>query len=113
MRACSGGRPEPTPRCSRVGPIYKISMPLGDRLIVSGADLVSNLVDDSRFDKQVVGWAVQPQASGGRERGLFRSGIAVDRYFVILPGGPRGFSVASRVAVITWTAESGYATEVM
>ncbi|MGV9743951.1 bifunctional cytochrome P450/NADPH--P450 reductase [Rhodococcus zopfii] len=35
------------------GPIYKLSLPMGTRVMVSGADLVDDLCDDTRFDKQV------------------------------------------------------------
>jgi cytochrome P450 / NADPH-cytochrome P450 reductase len=37
------------------GPIYKLDTPGATRLIVSGPELVDELCDDSRFDKQVSG----------------------------------------------------------
>src|SRR4051812_36480435 len=37
------------------GPIFKLSTPAGMRLIVSGPDLVEELCDEARFDKEVGG----------------------------------------------------------
>ena len=37
------------------GPIYKLSTPMGMRLIVSGPELVDEVCDDARFDKKVSG----------------------------------------------------------
>ncbi|MFP5346341.1 MAG: bifunctional cytochrome P450/NADPH--P450 reductase, partial [Actinomycetes bacterium] len=37
------------------GPIFKLSVPGGTRLMVSGADLVDELCDEARFDKKVGG----------------------------------------------------------
>ncbi|GAA0900078.1 bifunctional cytochrome P450/NADPH--P450 reductase [Pseudonocardia zijingensis] len=37
------------------GPIYRITMPSGTRLLVSGPDLVDEVCDDARFDKLVSG----------------------------------------------------------
>jgi cytochrome P450/NADPH-cytochrome P450 reductase len=37
------------------GPLYKITIPSGVRLLVSGADLVDEVCDDTRFDKLVSG----------------------------------------------------------
>jgi cytochrome P450 / NADPH-cytochrome P450 reductase len=37
------------------GPIYKITLPVGVQLVVSGPDLVDEVCDDTRFDKLVRG----------------------------------------------------------
>jgi cytochrome P450 / NADPH-cytochrome P450 reductase len=55
------------------GAIYKLSTPQGDRLIVSGADLVADLVDDARFDKQAVGGLSNLKPREGESAGLFSS----------------------------------------
>ncbi|MEV6682278.1 cytochrome P450 [Streptomyces erythrochromogenes] len=39
----------------KYGPIFKLALPSGDRLVVSGADLVEEICDDKRFDKDVGG----------------------------------------------------------
>ena len=54
------------------GPIFRLTMPGGGpRLIVSGADLVEEICDDQRFDKQVGPGLRQP--GGPTERGLVTS----------------------------------------
>ena len=54
------------------GPIFRLTMPGGGpRLIVSGADLVEEICDDTRFDKQVGPGLRQP--GGPTQRGLFTS----------------------------------------
>ena len=55
------------------GPIYKLSTPAGDRLVVSGADLVADLVDDARFDKLVTGGLANLKPRSGESVGLFSS----------------------------------------
>jgi cytochrome P450 / NADPH-cytochrome P450 reductase len=55
------------------GPIYKLSTPLGDRLVVSGADLVADLVDDARFDKEIAGGLSNLKPREGESAGLFSS----------------------------------------
>jgi cytochrome P450/NADPH-cytochrome P450 reductase len=55
------------------GPIYRLSTPLGDRLMVSGPDLVADLVDDARFDKQVAGGLSNLKPREGESAGLFSS----------------------------------------
>jgi cytochrome P450/NADPH-cytochrome P450 reductase len=53
------------------GPIYKLSTPAGDRLVVSGPDLVADLVDDARFDKLVTGGLSELKPRSGESVGLF------------------------------------------
>src|SRR5919112_6061218 len=55
------------------GPIYKLSTPTGDRLVVSGPELVADLVDDARFDKLVTGGVSQLKTRSGGGVGLFSS----------------------------------------
>src|SRR3954454_18306820 len=55
------------------GQIYKLSTPAGDRLVVSGADLVADLVDDARFDKLVTGGLSELKPREGESVGLFSS----------------------------------------
>lgn len=54
------------------GPIYRLSLPMGTRVMVSGADLVDDLCDDSRFDKQV-GAGLGTLRGGVAGSGLFTS----------------------------------------
>ena len=54
------------------GPIFRLAVPSGTRLIVSGADLVDELCDESRFDKLVGGRAGQPAQGGDRRGALHR-----------------------------------------
>ena len=43
------------------GPIFKISVPTGTRIFVSGPDLVEEVCDDARFDKMVeAAWQTSP-----------------------------------------------------
>jgi cytochrome P450/NADPH-cytochrome P450 reductase len=53
------------------GPIYRITTPAGPRLIVSGGDLVADLVDDARFDKQIGGGLAGLRPREGESVGLF------------------------------------------
>jgi cytochrome P450/NADPH-cytochrome P450 reductase len=54
------------------GPIYKVSVPAGTRLMISDPDLVNEICDDARFDKKIsAGLAVLSQSLTGR--GLFTS----------------------------------------
>ncbi|SDX67996.1 cytochrome P450 / NADPH-cytochrome P450 reductase [Geodermatophilus africanus] len=55
------------------GPIYKLSTPTGDRLVVSGPELVADLVDDARFDKLVTGGLSELKPRSGESVGLFSS----------------------------------------
>jgi len=52
------------------GPIFRLSVPSGTRLIVSGADLVDELCDESRFDK-LVGGGLANLRRGATDSGLF------------------------------------------
>jgi cytochrome P450/NADPH-cytochrome P450 reductase len=52
------------------GPIFRLSTPAGARLIVSGAELVEEICDDSRFDK-LVGGGLANLREGGAGSGLF------------------------------------------
>ena len=52
------------------GPIFRLSVPGGTRLIVSGADLVDELCDESRFDK-LVGGGLANLRKGATDAGLF------------------------------------------
>ena len=54
------------------GPIFKLSMPTGTRLFVSGPDLVAEVCDDSRFDKKV-GAGLQQLRGSALGNGLFTS----------------------------------------
>src|SRR5690349_16881651 len=54
------------------GPIYKISTPVGTRLIVSSPDLMDELCDDTRFDKKVSGGQAALRGEMGTS-GLFTS----------------------------------------
>jgi cytochrome P450/NADPH-cytochrome P450 reductase len=56
----------------KFGPIYEVSAPGILRVIVSGADLVGELCDESRFDKKVAG-GLSEVAKGPAGRGLFTS----------------------------------------
>ncbi len=53
------------------GPIYKLVLPAGTRVVVSGADLVEEICDDQRFDKQVGPGLRHP--GGPIQHGLFTS----------------------------------------
>jgi cytochrome P450/NADPH-cytochrome P450 reductase len=55
------------------GPIYKLTTPLGDRLVVSGAELIADIVDDARFDKQISGGLSNLKPREGESAGLFSS----------------------------------------
>ncbi|MGW7578877.1 bifunctional cytochrome P450/NADPH--P450 reductase [Streptomyces sp. NPDC054765] len=57
------------------GPIYRLGTPLGERIFVSGADLVDEICDDARFDKLVAGGLTQLQSSA-IGNGLFTSDTA-------------------------------------
>jgi cytochrome P450/NADPH-cytochrome P450 reductase len=52
------------------GPIFRLQLPGGDRLIVSGFDLVDEICDDARFDKLV---GAGQRALRGASNGLFTS----------------------------------------
>jgi cytochrome P450/NADPH-cytochrome P450 reductase len=52
------------------GPIYRLATPGGDRLVVSGPDLVDELCDDTRFDK-MVGGGLSNLRRGSIGSGLF------------------------------------------
>jgi cytochrome P450/NADPH-cytochrome P450 reductase len=52
------------------GPIFRLSTPAGHRLIVSGAELVEEICDDTRFDK-LVGGGLANLSRGGAGAGLF------------------------------------------
>ena len=54
------------------GPIFKISVPTGTRIFVSGPDLVDELCDDTRFDKKV-GGGLANLRRGPTGNGLFTS----------------------------------------
>jgi cytochrome P450 / NADPH-cytochrome P450 reductase len=54
------------------GPIYKLSTPAGMRLIVTGPELVDEVCDDARFDKQI-GGGLSNLRSGAVGAGLFTS----------------------------------------
>ena len=54
------------------GPIFRISMPGRDLVIVSGADLVEEICDDTRFGKQLGPGLKAPQ-DGLSSQGLFTS----------------------------------------
>ncbi|HEX5522264.1 MAG TPA: cytochrome P450, partial [Pedococcus sp.] len=54
------------------GPIFKISVPTGTRIFVSGPDLVDELCDDTRFDKKV-GGGLASLRRGPTGNGLFTS----------------------------------------
>ncbi|HEV7791472.1 MAG TPA: cytochrome P450 [Pseudonocardia sp.] len=52
------------------GPVFRLSTPAGHRLIVSGAELVEEICDDTRFDK-LVGGGLANLSRGGAGAGLF------------------------------------------
>ena len=52
------------------GPIFRLTVPGGTRLIVSGADLVDEICDDTRFDK-LVGGGLSNLRKGATDAGLF------------------------------------------
>ena len=72
------------------GPIFRLTMPGGDpRVIVSGADLVEEICDDTRFDKQV-GAGLQSATGRPHHRGgLFTSDTA-DPLLASRPQHPDG-----------------------
>ncbi len=54
------------------GPIFRLHVPGGTRLIVSGPDLVEEVCDDARFDK-LVGGGLANLRKGAADNGLFTS----------------------------------------
>ena len=54
----------------KYGPIFKLSVPGGTRLIVSGPELVEEICDDARFDKRV-GGGLANLRKGAADTGLF------------------------------------------
>lgn len=52
------------------GPIFKLSVPGGTRLIISGPNLVEDVCDDARFDK-LVGGGLANLKKGAADTGLF------------------------------------------
>jgi cytochrome P450/NADPH-cytochrome P450 reductase len=54
------------------GPLYRLSVPGGTRLIVSGPDLVAEVCDDARFDK-LVGGGLANLKKDALDNGLFTS----------------------------------------
>lgn len=54
----------------KYGPIMKLSTPAGDRYVASGLEMVDDLCDDTRFDKQV-GTAQLELRKRGASSGLF------------------------------------------
>ena len=57
------------------GPIYRLQVPGNDRVIVSGADLVEEICDDTRFGKQL-GAGLKVGQDGQTSQGLFTSETA-------------------------------------
>ncbi|MET0866320.1 MAG: cytochrome P450, partial [Nakamurella sp.] len=57
------------------GPIFRLQVPGNDRVIVSGADLVAEICDDSRFGKQL-GAGLKVGQDGQTSQGLFTSETA-------------------------------------
>jgi cytochrome P450/NADPH-cytochrome P450 reductase len=57
------------------GPIYRLQVPGNDRVVVSGADLVTELCDDTRFGKQL-GAGLKVGQEGQTSQGLFTSETA-------------------------------------
>lgn len=57
------------------GPIYRLTLPAGSRVMVSGADLVDQMCDDQKFDKKIGAGlkALQKSVAGS---GLFTSDTA-------------------------------------
>jgi cytochrome P450/NADPH-cytochrome P450 reductase len=56
---------------SEQGPIFRLQLPGGDRLIVSGVDLVDEILDGTPFDKHVGGGLKALRRSASK--GLFTS----------------------------------------
>ena len=56
----------------KYGPIYKLDIPGGVRLLISGPDLVNEVCDDTRFDKKVSG-GLSNLRKGPVDAGLFTS----------------------------------------
>jgi cytochrome P450/NADPH-cytochrome P450 reductase len=54
------------------GPLYRLSMPSGPRLFLSGADLAAEVFDDARFDK-AIGGGLANLRGGAIGNGLFTS----------------------------------------
>ena len=52
------------------GPIFKLDIPGGIRLLISGPDLVNEVCDDTRFDKKVSGGLAN--LGTGRHRAVHR-----------------------------------------
>ena len=57
------------------GPIFRLQVPGNDRVIVSGADLVEEICDDTRFGKQL-GAGLKAGQDGQTSQGLFTSETA-------------------------------------
>ena len=57
------------------GPIFRLQVPGNDRVIVSGADLVEEICDDTRFGKQL-GAGLKVGQDGHTSQGLFTSETA-------------------------------------
>ena len=57
------------------GPIFRLQVPGNDRVIVSGADLVEEICDDTRFGKQL-GAGLKVGQDGQTSQGLFTSETA-------------------------------------
>jgi len=57
------------------GPIFRLQVPGKDRVIVSGADLVAEICDDTRFGKQL-GAGLKVKQEGQTSQGLFTSETA-------------------------------------
>jgi len=57
------------------GPIYRLQIPGNDRVVVSGADLMEEICDDSRFGKQL-GAGLKVGQDGQTSQGLFTSETA-------------------------------------
>ena len=58
------------------GPIYRLQVPGNDRVVVSGADLVEEICDDTRFGKQL-GAGLKAGQDGQTSQGLFTSETAI------------------------------------
>ena len=54
------------------GPIYRLQVPGNDRVMISGADLVEEICDDTRFGKQL-GAGLKAGQDGQTSQGLFTS----------------------------------------
>ena len=58
------------------GPIFKLVVPGGTRIFVSGRSLVEEIFDDTRFDKKVAGGLANVRKAGAAN-GLFLSLIHI------------------------------------